>query len=126
MLVVLCRVAHPGEKQRADVCAVSFAGLPQQRYQLADDCKPLGHEHVPVFDRCGGPGGCDVPLARSQPGLTRPGARPGAYDGYRSCSAAGRFRTAPRMPRRISSGGGGQPGTIASTGITLDTLPRLA
>ena len=35
-------------------------------------------------------------------------------------------RTAARMPRRISIGGGGQPGTDTSTGITLATRPQLA
>jgi DNA-binding transcriptional LysR family regulator len=34
--------------------------------------------------------------------------------------------TAPRMPRISASGGGGQPGTSTSTGITLATLPQLA
>jgi penicillin-binding protein 1C len=34
--------------------------------------------------------------------------------------------TAARMPRRISMGGGGQPGTLTSTGITCDTAPQLA
>jgi hypothetical protein len=40
--------------------------------------------------------------------------------------AACRCRTTPRMPRRIASGGGGQPCTTASTGITLATRPQLA
>lgn len=43
---------------------------------------------------------------------------------------AARFQTrrftAARMPRRISMGGGGQPGTLTSTGITCDTAPQLA
>ena len=34
--------------------------------------------------------------------------------------------TAVRIPRRISSGGGGQPGIATSTGITLATRPQLA
>ena len=37
-----------------------------------------------------------------------------------------RRATALRMPRRISNGGGGQPGTATSTGMTLATRPRLA
>ena len=39
---------------------------------------------------------------------------------------ATRRRTAVRMPRRMSTGGGGQPGTTTSTGITLATRPQLA
>ena len=35
-------------------------------------------------------------------------------------------RTAVRIPRRISSGGGGQPGTATSTGMTLATRPQVA
>ena len=35
-------------------------------------------------------------------------------------------RTAVRMPRRISSGGGGQPGTATSTGITFADPAALA
>jgi hypothetical protein len=34
--------------------------------------------------------------------------------------------TAVTMPRRISSGRGGQPGTATSTGMMLATLPQLA
>lgn len=50
----------------------------------------------------------------------------GDLHGYRLPEGGGRRRTAPRIPRKISSGGGGQPGTVASTGITLATLPQLA
>ncbi len=39
---------------------------------------------------------------------------------------AGVLRTAVKIPRRMSSGRGGQPGTATSTGITLATLPQLA
>ena len=35
-------------------------------------------------------------------------------------------RTAVNIPRRISIGAGGQPGTATSTGITFDTRPRHA
>lgn len=35
-------------------------------------------------------------------------------------------RTAVRMPRNISTGSGGQPGTVTSTGTTLATRPQLA
>jgi hypothetical protein len=49
------------------------------------------------------------------------------YAGPPGGSPAGRrLRTAPRIARKISSGGGGQPGTVASTGITFATLPQLA
>lgn len=34
--------------------------------------------------------------------------------------------TAERMPRRISIGGGGQPGTAISTGSTVETAPHEA
>ena len=37
-----------------------------------------------------------------------------------------RVDIAVRIPRRISSGGGGQPGIATSTGITLATRPQLA
>ena len=47
-------------------------------------------------------------------------------DGCQARGWALRRRTAPRIPRRISIGGGGQPGTVASTGITLATRPQLA
>jgi hypothetical protein len=33
---------------------------------------------------------------------------------------------AVRIPRSISSGGGGQPGTVTSTGITFETPPQVA
>jgi hypothetical protein len=36
------------------------------------------------------------------------------------------LRVAVKMPRRIASGVGGQPGTVTSTGMTLETPPRLA
>lgn len=39
---------------------------------------------------------------------------------------AERHRTAARMPRRMSIGGGGQPGTTTSTGTTLATRPQVA
>ena len=35
-------------------------------------------------------------------------------------------RTAVRIPRKMWSGGGGQPGTVKSTGMTLATRPQLA
>ena len=50
----------------------------------------------------------------------------GATHGDRQLPPALRWRTTARMPRRISIGDGGQPGTVASTGITLATLPQLA
>ncbi len=37
-----------------------------------------------------------------------------------------RRRTALRMPSRMASGAGGQPGMLWSTGITLATRPQLA
>jgi len=37
-----------------------------------------------------------------------------------------RFDIAVTMPRRISSGGGGQPGMATSTGMTFETRPQLA
>ena len=40
--------------------------------------------------------------------------------------AGGRVRTAARMPARMSAGGGGQPGTMTSTGMMFDTRPQLA
>jgi hypothetical protein len=40
--------------------------------------------------------------------------------------AGPRFLITPRIPRRISTGRGGQPAITASTAITLATLPQLA
>ena len=45
---------------------------------------------------------------------------------YRPPDLVCHCRTAARIPRRISIGGGGHPAMVASTGITLLTLPQLA
>ncbi len=47
------------------------------------------------------------------------------YCALASTTASGEHRrTAVRMPRRISIGAGGQPGTATSTGMTLATPPQ--
>ena len=61
---------------------------------------------------------CTAMVATAQIGADRRAWTPG--------NQRVRADTAVRMPCRIAIGGGGQPGTATSTGITFDTRPQLA
>jgi hypothetical protein len=97
---------------------------------MGADGKPIRDGHVLVPATFAGitPG---TSRRDVRPLLGRPGSEDPSLTSGRSAPTAGRTygrlaEMAVRMPRRISSGGGGQPGMATSTGMTFDTRPQLA